>query len=309
MRPLVLLMLCLAVARLEAAEDLLAGFRFVDGQEHRLTDWPGQPVLVMYFCSHCPTAKKWMSTTAVEIGKKIDQDHLAAQLICVTPEFSGEQLKAYAAANCAPILQTALFANDPANRQNISLKNICQAELWIDGAGKDIGYDTVAAAVAQPFKASTAFLFPVSCELSDQGKAAWWAVERGRPGAFASCVQGQKKSSEAKAIVEAVEKTLVARQEKLVAAEPSMAGYEALEDLCADGAGLPSLKPSAERLRAVGKDPSLKDELKAREIFRTATRQLSSKKGSEVENGKATLAQLAQKLPATMYGQRAAVAK
>lgn len=309
MRPFLALLALILAPMIAAQEDPLAGFRFVDGQEHRLGDWPGQPVLIMYFCSHCPTAKKWMSTTAVEIGKKIDQDHLAAQLICVTPEFSGEQLKAYAAANCAPILQTALFANDPANRQDISLKNICQAELWIDGTGKDINYNAVADAVAEPFKASTAFLFPVSCELSDQGKAAWWAVERGRPGAFASCVQGQKKSPEAKAIVEAVEKTLLARQEKLVAAEPSMAGYEALEDLCADGAGLPSLKPAAERLRALGKDPALKDELKARDIFRAATKQAAGKKPSDIEAGKANLAQLAQKLPNTVYGQRAAAAK
>lgn len=307
MRPLLLLLLLMVPAL--AAEDPLAGFRFVDGQEHRLTDWPGQPVLIMYFCSHCPSAKKWMSTTAVEIGKKIDQDRLAAQLICVTPEFSGEQLKAYAAANCAPILQTALFANDPANRMDISLKNICQAELWIDGAGRGISYNAVSEAVAQPFKASTAFLFPVACELSDQGKAAWWAVERGKPGAFASCVQGQKKNPEAKAIVEAVEKTLLARQEKLIAAEPSMTGYESLEDLCADGAGLPSLKPSAERLRALGKDPALKDELKARDIFRAASKQAAGKKPSEIDAGKANLAQLAQKLPNTVYGQRAAAAK
>ena len=307
MRPL--LLLALLLAPILAAEDPLSGFRFTDGQERRLADWPGQPVLIMYFCGHCPSAKQWMSTTAVEVGRMIEKDRLAAQLICVTPEFAGEQLKAYAAANCAPILQTALFAHDPGNRRDISLKNIYRAELWIDGACQTVDQRAVAEAVAEPFKASSAFVFPVSCELSDQGKAAWWAVERGKPGAFAACVQGQKKNPEAKAIVEAVEKSLLARQEKLVTAEPSMAGYEALEDLCADGGGLPSLKPSAERLRALGKDPVLKDELKAREIFRTATKQAAGKKPSEIEAGKATLAQLGQKLPNTVYGQRAAVAK
>lgn len=304
-----LLLLALLLAPCLAAEDPLPGFRFTDGQERRLSDWPGQPVLIMYFCSHCPSAKKWMSTTAVEIGRRIEKDHLAAQLVCVTPEFSGEQLTAYAAANCAPILQTALFAHDPGNRQNISLKNIYQAELWNGGTCKDLGYSGLAEAVAEPFKASTAFRFPVSCDLSDQGRAAWWAVERGKPGAFASCVQGQKKNPEAKAIVAAVETSLLARQENLVAAEPSMAGYEALEDLCADAAGLPSLKPSAERLRALGKEPALKDELKAREIFRAASKQAAGKKPSEIEAGKATLAQLALKLPNTVYGKRAAVAK
>ena len=88
-----------------------------------------------------------------------------------------------------------------------------------------------------------------------------------------------------------------------------MATYEALEALCADGAGLPELKPSAERLRALAKDKSLTSELKARDIFRTATKQAASVKPNDRETGKTTLVQLALKMPDTVYGKKAAETK
>ncbi len=292
-----------------AAEDPLAGFRFVDGQEHHLNDWPGQPVLVMYFCGQCPRARAWMGSTAVEVGQLIENDKLAAQLVCVTPELSGDSLKNYATTVCKSISGTALFANDPGNRQHISLQNVMQAELWIDGSSQRVPYTDVLGAVKDPFHASTAFLFPVSCELTPAGKTAWWAVERGRPGAFAACVSGAKKNPEAKAILEAVSKTLLARQATLLAAPASMATYESLEDLCADGGGLPELKPAAERLRALAKDKTLTDELKARDIYRMATKQAASPKPNENTAGTATLAQLATKMPDTVYGKKAATSK
>lgn len=295
-----------AAASGHAAEDPLVGLRFTDGQAHQLSDWPGQPVLIMYFCSHCPTARAWMGSQAVEVGKLIESDKLAAQLICVTPEFAGDQLKAYAEAVCKPITGIALFANDPANKEQISLKNIAQARLWVDGAVRMVDYQHVPEAVKDPFHASTAFLFPVGCELSPAGKTAWWGVERGRPGAFASCVSSAKKNPEAKAIVEVVSKVLLSRQETLLAAPGTMATYESLEDFCADGGGLPELKPSAERLRTLAKDKTIIVELKAREIYRNASKQASSVKPNDRETGKATLAQLAIKMPDTVYGKKAA---
>ena len=303
-----LFLLAIHVGGLMAAEDPLMGLRFVDGQQHQLDDWPGQPVLIMYFCGHCPTAKAWMSSTAVDIGKKIESDHQAAQLVCVTPDLSGEALKAWAATNCSAIVGTALFAFDPVNRMDISTKNITQAELWIDGIRKGISYKSVAESVAEPFKASTAFRYNVGCDLSDAGKAAWWGVERGRSGAFAACAANAKKSPEAKAIVAAVETVLVAKQTKLIAEAPSLAAYENLEDLCAEGAGLPSLKPAAERVRVLKKDKAVADELKAREIYRIAVKQANSVKPSEAKAGIATLTELAAKMSTTTYGARASAA-
>ena len=303
-----LLLLAIHVSGFAAAEDPLVGLRFVDGQQHRLDDWPGQPVLIMYFCGHCPTAKAWMSSTAVEIGKKIESDHQAAQLVCVTPDLSGESLKAWAATNCSAIAGTALFAFDPVNHMDISTKNISQAELWSDGSRKSINYKSVAESVAEPFKASTAFRYQVNCDLTDSGKAAWWGVERGRPGAFATCAANAKKSPEAKAIVAAVEAVLVAKQDKLVAQAPSLVAYESLEDLCTEGAGLPSLKPASERLRVLRKDKSVAEELKAREIFRVAAKQANSVKPSELKAGIATLTELAARMPTTSYGARALLA-
>lgn len=304
-----LLLTFTTVTHCSSAEDPLAGFRFVDGQDHRLSDWPGQPVLIMYFCGHCPSARTWMGSQAVEIGKLIESDHLAAQLVCVTPDLAGEALKNYEESVCKAIKGTARFAYDPANRMNISTKNITQAELWIDGAGRKIQYDEVAKAVKDPFRASTAFVFPIACELSSEGKSAWWAVERGRPGALAACVSSAKKNTEAKNIVEAVSKVLLTRQETLLAAPATMTTYEAIEVLCADGGGLPVLKPSAERLRALAKDKTLAPEFKARDIYRNATKQAASVKPTEVTTGKATLAQLALKMPDTVYGQKAKESK
>jgi len=305
---IVLFLLLIQVGGLVAAEDPLTGFRFVDGQQHQLEDWPGQPVLIMYFCGHCPTAKAWMSSSAVDIGKKIESDHLAAQLVCVTPDLSGEALKTWAATNCSAIAGSALFAFDPANHKDISTKNITQAELWIDGSRKDVNYDKVTESVVEPFKASTAFRYHVDCDLSDAGKAAWWGVERGRPGAFAACAANAKKNPEAKAIVTAVETILVAKQDKLIAEAPSLVAYESLEELCAEGAGLPSLKLAAERLRILKKDKAVANELKAREIYRVAVKQSVSIKPSEAKMGIATLTELAAKMPTTTYGARASAA-
>jgi hypothetical protein len=300
-----LLALCL-LATLAAEEDPLAGLRFVNGQEYRLSNWPGQPVLIMYFCGHCPNAKKWMSTQAVEIGKRIDSDRQAAQLICVTPELSGEALKNYAKSNCAEIADTALFAHDPANRQNISLKNIAQAELWVDGKKRDVGFDQVTTAVAEPFKTSTAFRFPLSGDLTEKGKAAWWAIERGRPGAIASCFASSKKNADAKAVMAMIEPKLIERQTSLLAGPVTLETYEALENLSAESAGIPSLKPAAEQLREMKKDKTIAEELKARDIYRSAFKQAASVKPSEAKAGAATLAELAKRMPQTVYGAKAA---
>ena len=302
------LALLLLLAPLGAVEDPLKGLQFTNGQEYRLEDWPGQPVLIMFFCSHCPSAKKWMSSTAVEIGKRIDSDRQAAQLICVTPEFSGETLRNYAKTNCAAIANNVLFAHDPANRLNISLKNIAQAELWIDGKPRQISWDRVAETVSEPFKASTAYRFPLTCDLGEEGKTAWWAIERGRPGAITACAAVSKKNPDAKAIMEVVEPKLIERQTTLLAASSSLATYEALEDLCVEGAGVASLKPAADRLRVLKKDKAIADELKARDIYRSAKKLAASVKPSEVKSGAATLAELAKRMPHTVYGAKAAAA-
>jgi hypothetical protein len=304
----IVLFLCL-LATLPGEDDPLVGLRFVDGQDYRLSDWPGQPVLIMYFCSHCPSAKALMSSVAVEIGTRIDQQRQAAQLICVTPEFSGDALKNYAKANCAAIADTVLFANDPANRLNISLNNIFQGKLWIDGKGHSIPPPKAAEIVAEPFKASTAFRFPVTGELSESGKAAWWAVERGRPGALAACNASSKRNADAKAIMTVVEQKLGERQTTLLAAAPSLQSYEELEALATQGAGIAVLKPTSERLRDLKKDKAIATELKARDIFRTAMKQAASAKPAEAKAGAATLAELAKRMPDTVYGAKAAAIK
>jgi hypothetical protein len=297
-----LLLACLVTTA--AAADPLAGLRFLDGRDHALSDWPGQPVLVVYYCSHCPTARKHMATDVQEVGRLIESEHLAAQLICVTPEFDGDALRSYAKTVCPDIAATALFANDPANSESISLNNIYQIRLFHDGAVSQLGPDNLAASIGPTLRAAKAFRYPVA-DLPESAIPAWWLVERGRPGALSSAIKARSKEP-AKTIVAAAEAALTRRQGELVAAPESLATVEGLERLLVDGEGLPSLKPASERLKELLKAPGLKDELKARDLFFACKHQLDSKNPKEQQAAKANLAKLAALFPATTYGQRAA---
>lgn len=300
-----LLLACLAFA---SAADPLEGLRFLDGREHRLTDWPGQPVLVVHFCGHCPGARKTMNTTIQEVGALIESEKLAAQLICITPDFDGDALRSYVQSVCPKISATALFANDPDNVLEISLNNIFQTSLYENGVrSRPQGRGDFMAATTEIFRASKAYRYPIA-DLADNAKDAWWMVERGKPGALAAAIKARTKEP-AKAIVAGVEQVLVKRQETLLAEPESLDTVEALEALLDQGEGLPALKPSAERLKELRKAPALKDELKARDLYAACTQQMDSKNPKEREAGKANLAKVAQKYPDTAYGKRAASVK
>lgn len=298
--------LLLALTALACAADPLAGMRFLDGKEHRLSEWPGQTVVVVYFCGHCPRARARMTSDIQTLGDLIEQEHLAAQLVCLTPDHEADALKSYVQSACPRIANTALFAHDPINAKKISLNNIWQGSIFANGKERMLPFDNISAEVSPMLRASTsAYRYPIA-DLPESAKQAWWLIERGRPGALASAIKARAKDPNAKLIVDAVEQVLVKQQEPLLSAPESLDTVEALEALIAQGEGLPALKPASERLKVLMKAPALKDELKARELYLATEDQLQSTKPKEREAGVANRAKIAQKYPDTVYGKRAA---
>ncbi|MBA3684220.1 MAG: hypothetical protein H0W72_03155 [Planctomycetes bacterium] len=293
------IVLCLTAAA--QAADPLAGMRFTDGKTRSLAQYGAQPVAVLYFCGHCPSARAMISKEAVAISAAIERGHLAAQLICVTPDLEGAELVAYMKEAAPALLDKAAVGFDSANPENVSLRNIYQARVFTDGQPRSVS--PAFSEIEPMLRASRAWRYPVD-GLEGQAAEQWWAVERGRTGALKAAIAAAKRDPHAERIVNAARTALTARQQILVDAPIELATVERLEELLAEGAGL-DLKPAADRLKGLLKDPALKHELQARTIWRQCQDQLGSTKPKEREAGTANLAQLAAKLPDTVYGRRA----
>lgn len=298
----VFLVLLAAMVSLVAA-DPFAGLRFTDGKEHSLGEFPGQAVVVVYFCGHCPGARAFMGKDPVAIAALIEGDRLAAQLVCITPDLQGTELTDYIKDAAPALLGTALIAYDPLNPGKIGLQNILQSQLYVDGAPAFLGFDRLLAEAEPVLRASKGWRYPID-GIEGKSRDLWWGVERGKPGALKAALAAKKDPAVAK-ILAAVQTKLDQRQDTLVAAPADLATYEQLEALLAEGEGM-ELKPANERIKVLAKDPVIKKELQARTLYRECKRQVMSKKAKEQEAGKANLAQLAAKMPDTVYGKRAA---
>jgi len=297
-----LLLLCVATLIAAVAADPFAGLRFSDDKARSLDDFPGQAVMVVQFCGHCPSARAFMAKEVVAIAQVIERERLAAQLVCITPDLQGAELIDYITGISPALLDTALVAHDPINTAKIGMQNILQNRLYVESKAQQLPLKGIAQ--AEPaLRAARGWRYPVD-GLEGKPRELWWGVERGRPGALKAMLAAKKDPAVAR-IVAAVQAALGKRQEALVAAPADLATYEQLEALLAEGEGL-DLKPAAERLKALSKDPLLKKELQARGLYRECQRQIASKKAKEQEAGKANLAQLGDKMPDTVYGRRAA---
>lgn len=297
------LLLMLALLATLAAADPLAGLRFLDGKERRLDGFPGQTVVLVRFCGHCPTAREFIAKRALELATLIEREHLAGQVVCITPDLQGPELAGYITSVAPALLDTALIAHDPINADKIGLQNILQQRLYVDGVRRPYRGGAALAEAEALLRASTGWRYPVE-GLEGKPRELWWAVERGRAGALRAAIAAKRDPAIAK-IVAAVQAVLDKRQEALLAAPADLDTYERLESLLAEGEGL-DLKPALERLKALAKDPLVKKELQARSLYRECQRQTASRKPKEQEAGKANLAQLAARMPDTVYGRRAA---
>lgn len=239
----------------------------------------------------------------------IDRERLAAWLICVIPEVEPDGLAAFAAEVAPGLDQGALFAHDPANTRNISLQNIFQAVI-IDADGKQRpgGMRGLPAEAEPVMRAAKGWRYPREGLTDPRVLEVWWQVERGRPGAIKAVQAAAKKNPEVGTLLGAVTTALTTRQETLVAGPADLATLEQLEALVADAEGI-ELKPASERIKVLLKDPALKDELRARNLYRQCQKMLASKKPKEQQAGRDGMAQLAAKMGGTVYGKRAAAVK
>lgn len=98
--------------------------------------------------------------------------------------------------------------------------------------------------------------------------------------------------------------SLTERQESLLAAAATMATYESLEKLLIQ-AKLTVLKPAADRLKELGKDATIKNELKARAIYQQCQELLAHPNQQKQQAGREGLELLAKKFAETVYGKKA----
>ncbi len=235
-------------------------------------------------------------------------------LVLITPELSALQLKTFDKDNGYG-LEHALWANDPQNRANISLKNILQNHVVRpDGTTASMSGRSAVDGLKALLTGTGAgtFHYPIDGLSDPKAKDLWWTVERGYSGALKNLQAAAAKKSPIQAdavrILDAVKAGAATRQDELIAAPATLETYEAIEGFLAESEGLDTKKALA-RLKELKASKELKDELKARDIYQQCQTLISSPKPDSQKAGKENLATLAKKMPDTVYGKKAAGGK
>lgn len=290
------------------AADPLAGAVFSDGKARTLSDLGDQTVVVMYFCGHCPRAGAYMRAQAKSIHDAIESQHAPARLVCLTPDISPSELVEWSKERG---MDGAFVGQDTRNVEQISTNNIFQGGIYKNG--KHIGslqftpgdVDTVKSRIAA--KDAGSFSYAVDGLSDPRAVEVWWMVERNKPQAMETLMAARKNKAlkdEAEKIYTVVEASLTKRQEALLAAGTSMATYEGLETLLTQAKPV-VLKPAAEKLKELGKDATIKNELKARAIYLQCQEMLAHPNPQKQQVGREGLETLAKKFADTVYGKKA----
>ena len=236
----------------------------------------------------------------------VEQEKIPAYVVAVIPEEKGAGLKTM---QDSKGLQQALVATDPANKLNISTRNILQV-FFVDGNGQRqrVNSDGLEQQAKQRF-ASGKHRISKEGLSDDKALTLWWMLERGRPGAIGPLVKLAKKKGDAQSefqqLLEVVQSTYDSQFAAIESAGPSIDGYDALESLIRAHDGLDT-KAAKKLLKSFSKEKSLKDELKARGIYLKIQQLLASNKPKDQAQGKAGLGELAKRYPDTKYGKLAA---
>jgi hypothetical protein len=234
-----------------------------------------------------------------------------ATLVLVTPELSAQELKTFDKDNGYGLAH-ALWANDPINREHISLNNILQVRfVHPDGSEEMLPFEGTLQEVKPKVGGSGGgtFRYPVDNITDPKLKELWWEVERGYPGALKILVQVAARKTapgpDAARILEQVKAASDKRQEELLAAPANVTTYEALEAYITESEGL-DVKKAQARMKEIKATKELKDEFKARDIYIQCEALIASDKADKQKTGKDGLALLAKKMPDTVYGKKAA---
>ena len=291
------------------AGDPLDGIAFSDGKARRLSDLGDQTVVVMYFCGHCPRSGAYMRTQAKAIHDAIESQHAPARLVCLTPDLTPAELVEWTKERG---MEGAFVGQDTRNTHNISTNNIFQGEIYRGGKMVDqlmlspADVDVVKSLIAA--KDAGTFTFPVEGLSDPRAVEVWWMVERNKPQAMETLMAARKNKAvknEAEKIYAVVEASLFKRQETLLAAGSSMATYEGLETLLTQAKPV-VLKPATEKLKELGKDATIKNELKARAIYQQCQEMIAHPNPQKQQAGREGLEILGKKFGDTVYGKKAA---
>ncbi len=341
MRSLLIALTSLIMANATAA-DRIEGLDFADGQTRSEASFAGQMVCMVYFSGECPTARAWMGSEVKSVHDWFEQQHINATLVLVTPDVAASDLIALDQDRDYHMVH-ALYANDPANQENISLQNIFQVRLlgasggWSPVNPRPLmqslrqSITRISSAMAQgdgsvspesgtnasatdpmappPGSAGTGHYHIDNAGLTDpEVVALWWGAERCRPGANKTILAEAKRAhdgAQIKTLADRLSAYYASREQTVIAGPPTIQTLEALETLLMEGDGLP-LKLAHQAGHDLMRAPALKLELRARDAYRQFQPLVRSQRRSDQDNGRDGLTQIVQGAPNTVYGQKAA---
>lgn len=305
---LFVLMLSIGViASSHAADDVLANLQFSDGISRTQNDFAGQNVVIIHFCGHCPGSRGALTGDYKKEADWANAEHISAWVIAITPDLDPAALEAL---KKEAGLESMLLAFDSSNRMDISTKNTLQFELIsADGTlsrpRERKLQDTITAAEA---KQASKPLIIVDGLTDENIITAWWAFERGTPGALKALVGVSKRKGhiqeQAQAIVTSAQTYFDAETAHV---SDDLAGFERLEFMITRFDGLDT-KTAKTKAVALAKDAALKPEIKARDLYRKCQAMIASNRTKDQEQGKAGMGQIAEAMPDTVYGKKAAAA-
>jgi hypothetical protein len=227
----------------------------------------------------------------------------------VTPDLTPQDLVEWTKTNG---LENALVGQDTLNPYKVGLQNILQERDYRNGKRMRVGgsgnafIDDVRSYLDKGDVGT--FRFPVEGLSDEKSKTLWWMLERDKPQAMEALVGARKNKAmkeDADRIYGVVEASLTKRQEALLAAPADMATYEGLETLLTHAKPI-VLKPAGERLKELGKDATIKNELKARAIYLQCQELMAHPNPQKQQAGREGLETLGKKYADTVYGKKAA---
>lgn len=304
---------CLLLATTASHAAAPAGVDYLEPSMAAAAEHPDHGKIFIFFCGHCPSARKMMGSQVKELQDAVVSTQAPLEIVCLSPELEGEALRQYAQ---AVGLDSVALGCDRANSRKISLNNIYQFSFEPGRGGQQLRVAlpelTKLAADPDSHAKLGSYTFDPTGISDPKLRQLWWAIENRQPGAVGALAGAAKKAkaddpddAQLLALYDAVAGTLLPEVERLMAVGEDFATYEQLEAALIAAEGL-DVRDGIKRLKELGRDKQIKLELKARSAYLSCMALMASPKDKDRDAAKAGLAQLAEKMPDTVYGAKAA---
>lgn len=292
------------------------GVRYLEPAMATVAEHPDHGRYFVFFCGHCPKARQFMAEKVKALQDAVIANQAPVEIVCLTPELADQDLRAYADALG---LDGVALGHDALNPRKISLQNILQVrfEPGTGGTAQRLSIGEVTERAKDPARHAElgSYTFDPAGIDDPEVRRLWWAIESRRPGAVAYLAKAHRRArpddpvgSQVIALYDAVSEKLLGEIERLIAAGDDFATYEQLERAIQAAEGLET-RDGERRLAELARDDQIQRELKARTGWRRCQELLASPKPKEQEMGRAGLAQVAELLPDTVYGRKAAATR